>query len=296
MEQKKQANRLGRGLSALFGDEIGPASEAPLPEPQGVPIELIHTSTLQPRQAFDDDTIEALAQSIRSSGMLQPILVRRHPKRAGEFEIVAGERRWRAAQRAQLHVVPAVVRELSDRQLLEIAVVENVQRQDLSPLEEAGGYRRLIDDFGHTQEELAAVIGKSRSHIANLLRLLNLPEAVKTLLSEGKITAGHARALLNAVDPEALAGKIVAEGLNVRQVERLVQLGKARAAERGAGRHAAGKDADTLALERSLSRELGLKVAIKAHGDGGALTIHYARLEQLDDVLRRLNQPVPGAA
>jgi ParB family chromosome partitioning protein len=175
-------------------------------------------------------------------------------------------------------------------------VVENVQRMDLSPLEEAGGYRRLIDEFGHTQEELAAVVGKSRSHIANLLRLLNLPDGVKGLLNQGKITAGHARALLGAVDAQAIADKTVANGLNVRQVERLVQLGKARAAERAPARRAAGKDADTLALERSLARELGLRVAITARGDGGQLTIHYARLEQLDDVLRRLTQPAPRSA
>jgi ParB family chromosome partitioning protein len=228
----------------------------------------------------------ALADSIRTNGILQPILVRRHPQTPNSFEIVAGERRWRAAQIARLHEVPVIIREIADGEALELALVENVQRQDLSPLEEAEGYRRLIEEFKNTQEDLARRVGKSRSHVANTLRLLGLPEPVKALLEQGRLTAGHARALLSGADPAALAEQVVARGLNVRQTERLVQQRQSDPSAKTTRE----KDADTVALERDLSALLGLRVTISIQGRGGALTIHYRTLEQLDDVLKRLTQ------
>ena len=299
-EQTKRTN-LGRGLAALFGEE--PEDYASLDKvrtAKSVPIEHVHPSRNQPRQVFAPDAMETLAASIAANGILQPVLVRRHPEHPSEFEIVAGERRWRAAQMAKLHELPVVIRDLSDTQALEFALVENVQRQDLSPIEEAQGYHRLIEEFQHTQDALAKVIGKSRSHIANTLRLLNLPEAVRGLLAEDILSAGHGRALLGAEDPEALAKQVVARGLNVRQTERLVQDSRDRPAgaerpARAPSGAARAKDPDTLALERDLTALLGLKVTIDFKGKGGTLTIHYKTLEQLDDVLHRLNQ-VPGPA
>lgn len=291
---------LGRGLSALLGAENEDyASLDRVRLSKMVPIELVHPGAFQPRHNFDDGQLQALADSIRENGILQPILVRRHPQTPNAFEIVAGERRWRAAQIARLHEVPIVIRELGDREALELAIVENVQRQDLSPLEEADGYRRLLEEFGNTQEDLAKHVGKSRSHIANTLRLLNLPDPVKALLENGKLSAGHARALLNAGDPAALAERVLAKGLNVRQTERLVQEQRTPAAPKGtASAPPAAKDPDTMALERELSTLLGLKVTISFQGQGGSLTIHYQTLEQLDDVLQRLNRtpakPGPG--
>jgi ParB family chromosome partitioning protein len=292
---------LGRGLSALLGAENEDyASLDRVRLSKMVPIELVHAGPFQPRHNFDDAQLQALSDSIRQNGILQPILVRRHPQTPNAFEIVAGERRWRAAQIAQLHEVPVIIRELGDREALELAIVENVQRQDLSPLEEADGYRRLLEEFGNTQEDLAKHVGKSRSHIANTLRLLNLPDGVKTLLEAGKLSAGHARALLNAGDAAALAAKVVAKGLNVRQTERLVQDERKPSAKPSSSGAAAAqpKDPDTIALERDLSALLGLKVTISFQGQGGSLTIHYQTLEQLDDVLQRLNQtpakPVGG--
>lgn len=285
---------LGRGLSALLGAENEDyASLDRVRLSKMVPIELVHPGPFQPRHNFDDAQLQALSDSIRQNGILQPILVRRHPQTPNAYEIVAGERRWRAAQLAQLHEVPIVIRELGDREALELALVENVQRQDLSPLEEAEGYRRLLDEFGNTQEDLAKRVGKSRSHIANTLRLLNLPDSVKALLEEGKLTAGHARALLNAADPAAIAKEVVTKGLNVRQTERLVQNGRkpsARTSAAAAAPSHPAKDPDTVALERDLSALLGLKVTISFQGQGGSLTIHYQTLEQLDDVLQRLSQ------
>lgn len=295
---------LGRGLAALFGDDEDD-DEVDLEKIRAakpVPIEHLHPNAAQPRSHFEEESLAALAESIAANGILQPILVRRHPERGGEYEIVAGERRWRAAQRAKLHEVPILVRELSDGQALEVALVENVQRQDLTPTEEADGYRRLMDEFGHTQEKLAKIVGKSRSHIANTLRLLNLPDAVRSMLDRRELTAGHARALLNAADPLGLAQRIARDGLTVRQAERLAQGGDEKAAQGGAKasgaaapRPAPEKDADTLALENDLTALLGLKVSIDFRGQGGSLTIHYQTLEQLDDVLHRLNQ-VPEPA
>ena len=220
--------------------------------------------------------------------------MRRHPDDADSYEIIAGERRWRAAQAASLHEVPVIIRDLSDREALEVALIENLQRQDLSPLEEAEGYRRLMDDFSHTQEELAKTVGKSRSHVANMMRLLALPEPVKQMLDGGELTAGHARALLTSSDPVGLARQVVAKGLNVRQTEKLVQKAPAKPAPRTAV--AAGKDADLVALENDLSGLLGLKVAIELQGQGGALTIHYGTLEQLDAILHRLTNGQHGRA
>jgi ParB family transcriptional regulator, chromosome partitioning protein len=282
---------LGRGLSALLGEEDAPAETAQ----RAIRIDLLHPGRYQPRHQFDSAGIEALAQSIREKGVLQPLLVRRHPSLADEFEIIAGERRWRAAQLAQLHEVPVVLREIDDREALEIALVENLQRQDLSALEEAEAYQRLLDEFHHTQEAVAQAVGKSRSHVANTLRLLELPLPIKRLLDEGKLTAGHARALLGASDPERLAEEIVRRGLNVRQVERLAKRAKTKPGVARPPRLALdGKDPDTRALERELSMVLGLIVSVDPAGTGGTVTIRYQTLEQLDDVLRRLSQPLPA--
>ncbi|MGF1591844.1 MAG: ParB/RepB/Spo0J family partition protein [Kiloniellaceae bacterium] len=300
-EQGKRTN-LGRGLAALFGEENEDyASLDKVRSAKTVPVEQLRPGRFQPRHRFDEAAVAALAESIKAQGILQPILVRRLAERPNEYEIVAGERRWRAAQIAKLHEVPVIIRDLTDAESLELAIVENVQRQDLTPLEEAEGYRRLIDEFQHTQENLARTLGKSRSHVANTLRLLSLPPVVKELLDEGKLTAGHARALIGCDDAEGLAAQMIRRGLNVRQAERLVQHAKA-AAPRKAGRAGAddrgdkGKDSDTLALERDLTALLGLKVSIKFQGSGGSLTIHYKTLEQLDDVLHRLNQMPPPVA
>ncbi len=285
---------LGRGLSALLGAEASDFGALDRSRPtRMVPIEFIHPSALQPRQRFDDEPLQALADSIRENGVLQPILVRRHPQTPNAYEIVAGERRWRAAQIARLHEVPVIVRELADREALELALVENVQRQDLSPLEEAQGYRRLAEDFHYSQEDTARRVGKSRSHVANMLRLLNLPGPVKEMLDKGELSMGHARALLNAGDPAGLAAQVVARGLNVRQTERLAQGARARGRPPGSGTR---KDPDTARLERDLAALLGLKVSVSFRGQGGSLTIFYRNLEQLDDILRRLNHPTGQAA
>ncbi len=222
-DRDKRTN-LGRGLAALFGEESEDfAALDKVRAAKPVAIEHLHPNPFQPRRAFEPAALQALADSIAANGILQPILVRRHRERPSEFEIVAGERRWRAAQRAHVHEIPVVIRDLSDRQTLEAAIVENVQRQDLSAIEEAAGYQRLLEEFQNTQEDLARAIGKSRSHIANTIRLLGLPEAVKAMILQGDLSAGHGRALLGAEDPEALAKKVTARGLNVRQTERLVQ-------------------------------------------------------------------------
>jgi len=275
---------LGRGLSALLGEEqdsAGPSADSV--RTRMVPVAFLKPNPLQPRRHFDEEELAGLAESISEKGVLQPILVR-PSGRHDSYEIIAGERRWRAAQRAKLHDVPVVIRELSDSESLEIAIIENVQRSNLNPIEEAAGYQELINRFSYTQEQLARVIGKSRSHIANLLRLLTLSPRIQSLLSEGKISTGHARMLVTAKDPEALASQIIAQGLNVRQVEKKAK----QAREEKPGRP---KDADTKALEHSLSNILGLTVAIQHHGQkGGTLNIHYRSLEQLDQVIRLLQR------
>ncbi|MFD2265342.1 ParB/RepB/Spo0J family partition protein [Lacibacterium aquatile] len=297
--------RLGKGLSALFGEAAGepvvaqgPGAATPAtstPAPRTLPIASLQPGKFQPRRRFDEEALQALIGSIREQGVVQPLLVR--PIEGGKYEIVAGERRWRAAQAIPLHEVPVVIRELDDRAALEIGLVENIQRADLTPLEEAEAYRRLIEEFGHTQEALSQAVGKSRSHIANTLRLLYLPGGVKALVEDGKLTAGHARAVLTSPDPEALATKAVNEGLSVREVERLAQSAKAPANGKGStgakprpvAKIAGGaKDPDTLNLEKHLSEILGLAVDIQFDGKGGSLTIAYDNLEQLDDLTHRL--------
>jgi ParB family chromosome partitioning protein len=278
---------LGRGLSALLGNDEAPADLGPQ---RSMAIDLLHPGRYQPRGRFASDELEALAQSVRENGILQPILVRPHDKLGGHFEIVAGERRWRAAQLARLHEVPIILRSLDDRSALEIALIENVQREDLTPLEEAEGYARLMSEFDYTQETLAERIGKSRSAIANLLRLRGLPEAVRALISEGKLSVGHARTLIGAPDPIALANEIVAKDLNVRQAEALVKKQKPEAArKKSAAAAPSAKDADTRALEHDLSLKLGLKVEVQFDGKGGRLVLHYASLDQLDSVIEKLN-------
>jgi ParB family chromosome partitioning protein len=272
---------LGMGLSALLGNA------ADLVAAEGVrvvPIEFLRPAAFQPRRHFGEDELAALAESIRAKGVLQPLLVRRRPEGDGHYEIIAGERRWRAAQLAGCHELPVVVYALSDREALEVALLENVQRQDLTPLEEADGYRRLIEEFGHTQEELARTLGKSRSHIANLIRLLGLPASVRTMLECGELSAGHARALLGARDPAPLARQVVARGLNVRQTEAVVRN------ERQSTRPASSvlRNADTAALERDLSVRLGLPVRLQPRRKGGTLSIAYRSFEQLDDLIKRL--------
>jgi ParB family chromosome partitioning protein len=278
---------LGRGLSALLGAEETPADLGPQ---RSLAVDLLHPGRYQPRGRFAPEELEALAQSVRENGILQPILVRPHDKLGGHFEIVAGERRWRAAQLAQLHEVPIIVRSLDDRSTLEIALIENVQREDLTPLEEAEGYARLMSEFDYTQETLAERIGKSRSAIANLLRLRGLPEQVRAMITDGRLSVGHARALIGAADPLALAQEIVAKDLNVRQAESLAKKQKPDAARKKSAAGAApGKDADTRALEHDLSLKLGLKVEVQFDGKGGRLILHYATLDQLDSVIEKLN-------
>jgi ParB family chromosome partitioning protein len=290
MSEEARRRSLGRGLSALFQDEQPPASESPVERALGtVPIEKLSPGRLQPRHRFSEEELEALASSIRENGILQPILVRPAAGGAG-YEIVAGERRWRAAQRARLHEVPVIIRELDDRAALELALVENIQRQDLNPIEEAQGYHRLIEEFGYAAEELARHVGRSRSHVANMLRLLTLPAAVRTMVEEGALTAGHARALINAPHCEALARRVAAQGLSVRETERLANAAKAPAA--GARRPHPAKSADTLALERRLGLLLGMAVKIEEQGESGRLVLSYKTLEQLDDLIARLERPL----
>jgi len=273
---------LGRGLAALFGE--GAARPGDGGAVREVAIELIRPGAFQPRRRFDEGELEALAQSMREKGVLQPLLVRPVEEEDAAFELIAGERRWRAAQRAGLHRVPVLVRVLGDAEAMEVALIENLQREDLSALEEAEAYRRLMQEFGRTQASLADAVGKSRSHIANTLRLLGLPEAVRRRLEEGALSAGHARALLAAVDPTALSAEIIRRGLNVRMTERLVQhrTGRRQPSARQV------RDADTAALERDLSSALGLRVTIAAKPRGGALTLHYRDLDQLDRLLALL--------
>ena len=279
---------LGRGLSSLIPD-LPPETDAPsAPGVKTVPIEFLKPSPLQPRQHFADEDIDGLADSIRAKGVMQPLLVRNVPEGGNSYEIIAGERRWRAAQRAGLHDLPVLVHDLSDRDTLEVALLENVQREDLSPLEEAQGYQRLIDDFGHTQQELSDMIGKSRSHIANLLRLLLLPAKVRSLLESGALSAGHARALINADKPADLAKIVVDQGLNVRQTEALVKREKESLNSTKGLKSAHEKDPDTTALERELAAQLGMHVALKPRGKGGIISISYRTLDQLDGLLRRL--------
>jgi ParB family chromosome partitioning protein len=285
---------LGRGLSALLGVEAGEYAQAAA-EPRGrggpreAPIEALIPNPKQPRRAFDDAKLDELAASIRDRGVLEPILVRRAKDDSNRYEIVAGERRWRAAQRARLHQVPIVVKELNDGEVLEVALIENIQREDLNAIDEGSAYQRLIDEFGHTQEALAKLLGKSRSHVANQMRLLSLPEPVQAMVVDGRLTAGHARALVTARDPAGLAAIVVAKGLSVRQTEAMAQNGGGAEHRRVAD--TPEKDADTRALEGELKAALGLKVAIDHKGTkGGTVTLAYRDLDQLDEIVRRLKR------
>jgi ParB family transcriptional regulator, chromosome partitioning protein len=285
-----QRTNLGRGLSSLLGEDSEDYAELDkVRTSKKVPVEFLIPGKFQPRKTMDADQIEDLAKSIQQKGVLQPLLVRRHPDQTNAYEIIAGERRWRASQKAGLHEVPVIIKELSDQESLEIALVENLQRQDLSALEEAEGFERLMQEFSHTQEGLAEVVGKSRSHVANMMRLLGLPDPVKDMLRSAELTPGHARALLNADDPVSLAQQVARQGLNVRQTEKL-------AASKGVisrpKQPPKAKDADTLALERDIANLLGLKVDIKDKDGKGVLSIHYLSLEQLDDILNRLTHGV----
>jgi len=281
---------LGRGLSALFGDDEAPAAA---PQKQDnlrtLPIEQLKPSRFQPRRHFDAENLEALTQSVREKGILQPILVRHDPADPNRYEILAGERRWRAAQAAQLHEIPVILREIDDRGASEIALIENIQRQDLNAIEEGEGYRRLIEEFGHTQEELGRALGKSRSHIANTMRLLALPDDVRAMVIDGRLSAGHARAILTSVNPLALAQLVIADGMSVRQIEAALRYEK-HATESGPAKVAKvkTKDANVAALEKELAQLFGLKVTIDTEGETGSLTIHYRTLDQLDDVLKKL--------
>jgi ParB family chromosome partitioning protein len=293
---KPAKRNLGRGLAALFGEEEADYAEIDkLRTSRRMPVSQLQPSPLQPRRNFRAEDLQALVNSVREKGVLQPLLVRRVAGESERFEIIAGERRWRAAQLAQVHDIPVVVRDMDDAEALEIALVENIQRQDLSPLEEADGYQRLMNDFSHTQEDLARAVGKSRPHIANMLRLLGLPDPVKEMVDDGRLSAGHARALLSAQNPIALAHDVLKRGLNVRQTEKLASQEKSskESVPKKAAAKSGGKDADTLALEHDLSTLLGLKVAISLKGEAGDISIHFETLEQLDDVLHRLKRTPP---
>jgi ParB family chromosome partitioning protein len=280
---------LGRGLSALLDEVEAPPADGARPHgATELPIEVIKPNPDQPRRHFDETELEELAQSIREKGVLQPILVR-PAVFAGEYQIVAGERRWRAAQRAGARSIPVLVRSLSDAEVLELAIVENVQRTDLSPIEEAEGYRALIENFGRTQAQVAGTVGKSRVHVTNAMRLLQLPAEVQTLMREGRLSAGHARSLVGAPDAARLAEEIVARGLSVRESEALAR-SRPRAGSGQGARPRAGKDADTVALETDLSDALGLAVEIRDAGGHGEVRLRYATLEQLDDLCRRLSR------
>jgi len=297
-EKKNKPRGLGRGLSALMADvstDPAPTAEQSVRRADTqVPIEQIKPNPNQPRRSFDAEDLADLAASVREKGILQPLIVR--PAVGGGYEIVAGERRWRAAQTAQLHEVPVLVRDLDDTEVLEIAIIENIQRADLNAMEEASGYRQLMDRFGHTQEKLAEALGKSRSHIANLLRLLTLPEDVQDLVKDGALSAGHARALITSENPSILAKSVVRDGLSVRATEALAKKqnggGDDTAAPRPAPKRTMEKDADTKALEGDLSAVLGMKVTIdhKPGGEAGVVTIRYDTLDQLDDLCGRLSR------
>lgn len=280
-----QKKRLGRGLAALIGDDTTEESVIQdIRTLRHMPIELMHASPNNPRKHFGESDLEDLAKSIREKGLLQPIVVR--PRPDGEYEIVAGERRWRASQRAGIHEVPVLIRELSDGEALEIALIENIQRSDLNPLEEARAYSLLLEQFNYTQQQLAESVGKSRSHIANTLRLLNLPDSVRTQIETGKLTAGHARTLVATDSPAELADQIIKLGLSVRETESLVRESGNPAQNK---RSKPEKDADTKTLERELTAATGLKVEIAHKGTaGGTVTISYRSLEQLEDICRRL--------
>jgi ParB family transcriptional regulator, chromosome partitioning protein len=280
-----QKRRLGRGLAALIGDDDPPVDLVPASTGMRfVPVDCLTANANNPRKMFNDDDLQTLADSIRAKGLIQPLIVRQTSD--GVYEIVAGERRWRAAQRAQLHDVPVIVRDLDDRETLEIALIENIQRADLNALEEAQGYKQLMDQYGYTQQQLADGLGKSRSHVANTLRLLTLPASVRSSIEQGLLTAGHARTLVATDNADEIAEQIIKIGMSVRQAEDLV-----RARSTKVKKPVAIKDADTRAIETQLGQVLGLKVALShTEAKGGSVTITYKTLDQLDDLIRRLNR------
>jgi ParB family chromosome partitioning protein len=288
---RRRPSGLGRGLSSLLGEV---AHEAPVDGAGGAPargsVQMIAVASIepnlaQPRRVFQEEALAELAESIRTRGVIQPIVVR---PRDGRFQIVAGERRWRAAQKARLHEMPAIVRDFDDAETLEVALIENIQRQDLNAIEEAQGYKRLVDDYGHTQDALGKLVHKSRSHVANLLRLLDLPQEVQDLVGSGQLSMGHARALIPAEDPEALAQEVVKRGLSVRETEKLVRGGRPKQLRLGPLEYK-GADADIAALERQLGDMLGLNVTIKHGPKGGTVMLAYSSLDQLDMICQRLS-------
>ena len=286
-EIRAEKRGLGRGLSALMADVDLIPSDRPVPR-QVLPVEQLTPNPDQPRRSFAPEALQELASSLRAKGVLQPLIVRPHPSDRGLYQIVAGERRWRAAQIAQLHEVPVIVRDLDDTEVLEVAIVENIQRSDLNAIEEAASYRQLMDRFGHTQEKLGEALNKSRSHIANLLRLLNLPDQVQAWLKEGKLTAGHARALITAPNAVELARKVIEKNLSVRETEELVRR-QADGNKAKARQPRFEKDADTIALEGDLSAHLRMKVVINHSGqEGGQLVVNYRDLDQLDHLCQLL--------
>ena len=275
---------LGRGLSSLMGDtETAQTKNTNIGQETKIPIANLKPSPSQPRRLFNKNSIIELADSIKAKGLVQPLVVRSSPSDANSYEIIAGERRWRAAQIAQLHEVPVVIRNFNDTEALEIAIIENVQRSDLSPIEEAAGYKRLIENHGHTQEDLSGIVGKSRSHIANIIRLLSLPQSIQDMITEGKISSGHARAIMNSAFPEQLAEKIINENLSVRDAENLAK------DKKGIIKKIKLKDADTIDLENKISEKLGLTININHKGKkGGSIKIDYKTLDQLEMITQKL--------
>jgi ParB family chromosome partitioning protein len=288
---EEMRSRLGRGLASLIGDVGGEAAHVERPRNQRkVPIEFLKPNPRNPRRTFTETELGELADSIRQHGLIQPIVVRPVKGSQDRFEIIAGERRWRASQAAGLHEVPIVPLDVSDSDALELAIIENVQREDLNPMEEAQGYHALANEFKRNQEEIARIVGKSRSHVANMMRLTKLPSEVQAYISQGQLSAGHARALIGVPDPLAAAKRIVEEGLNVRQTEELAHVEGVPVRKPQKARAAAGKskDADTVALEKRVSDALGLAVSVNHRNPGGTVLINYRNLEQLDEVMRRL--------
>jgi ParB family chromosome partitioning protein len=290
MAEDAARSRLGRGLAALIGD-VGTESSAERPRGQRrAPTTSLRPNARNPRRTFSEDELDELTASLRERGMIQPIVARPVRGAPDAFEIIAGERRWRAAQRAGLHEVPVVIIEATDEESLQLAIIENVQRSDLNPLEEAEGYRALMEDYSHTQDDIAKMVGKSRSHVANTLRLLKLPPSIRGYIVKGKLDAGHARMLVGQPNAEKLAEEIVARGLNVRQVEEIARQESGRSGKPQSRKRSAEKNADTLALEKRLSDALGLVVSIDARGESGVVSIRYRNLEQLDDLAQRLEK------
>ncbi|MBO9407348.1 ParB/RepB/Spo0J family partition protein [Shimia sp. R9_1] len=293
MAEKKKSRGLGRGLSALMADvtedKSAQVAQTPRRADMVVPIERIEPNPDQPRRDFTPEQLDDLANSIREKGVIQPLIVRK--KSGDRYEIVAGERRWRASQMAKLHELPVIVREYDDTEVLEIAIIENIQRADLNPVEEAMGYRQLMQKFGHTQEKVSEALGKSRSHIANLMRLLNLPDDVQMMLREGELSAGHARALVTSENASELAKKVVKDGLSVRQTEKLAKKTGSLVEQIKKSRPKTHKDADTVALEGDLSANLGMKVSVDhtSGGESGKITINYQTLDDLDELCRILS-------